>query len=386
MRGTKRKRGEGVWELRAYVGRDPVTGNPRQVSKTFRGSAREADEALRDLIEQQVPGRSDGAGATLGQLLDAWLSECERMDLSPTTLRVYRTQIEHTIRPALGSIKVQRLGAKDLDDLYRAMKEKGSSPKTVRNHHALLAAALHQAVRWGWVRRNVAEMAKPPRVTQRVVRPPSVDAVRQLVVAAEERDPRFAPLVMMAALTGMRRGELCALRWSDLDLDEGQIEVARSVVLVPGGLGEKTTKTNRTRRVALDEVGLSVLRTHRARVEEWARLADEELRPDAFIFSPYVDGSLPFRPDNVTNFFTRVRDELKLPDVRLHDLRHFTATQLIGAGVDVRTVAGRLGHTDPSMTLRVYSHALEERDRAAAAVMGRVLVPPTAELPAAASP
>jgi len=386
MRGSKRKRGEGVWELRAYVGRDPVTGNPRQVSKTFRGSAREADEALRDLIEQQVPGRSDGAGATLGQLLDAWLSECERMDLSPTTLRVYRTQIEHTIRPALGSIKVQRLGAKDLDDLYRAMKEKGSSPKTVRNHHALLAAALHQAVRWGWVRRNVAEMAKPPRVTQRVVRPPSVDAVRQLVVAAEERDPRLAPLLMLAALTGMRRGELCALRWSDLDLDEGQIEVARSVVLVPGGLGEKTTKTNRTRRVALDEVGLSVLRTHRARVEEWARLADEELRPDAFIFSPYVDGSLPFRPDNVTNFFTRVRDELKLPGVRLHDLRHFTATQLIGAGVDVRTVAGRLGHTDPSMTLRVYSHALEERDRAAAAVMGRVLVPPTAELPAAASP
>jgi len=386
MRGTKRKRGEGVWELRAYVGRDPVTCNPKQVSKTFHGSAREADEALRDLIEQQVPGRSDGAGATVGQLLDAWLSECERMDLSPTTLRVYRTQIEHTVRPALGSIKVQRLGAKDLDDLYRAMKEKGSSPKTVRNHHALLSAALHQAVRWGWVRRNVAEMAKPPRVTQRVVRPPSVDAVRQIVVAAEERDPRLAPLVMMAALTGMRRGELCALRWSDLDLDDGQIEVARSVVLVPGGLGEKTTKTNRTRRVALDEVGLSVLRTHRARVEEWARLADEELRPDAFIFSPYVDGSLPFRPDNVTNFFIRVRDELKLPDVRLHDLRHFTATQLIGAGVDVRTVAGRLGHTDPSMTLRVYSHALEERDRAAAAVMGRVLAPPTAELPAAASP
>jgi integrase len=376
MRGTKRKRGEGVWELRAYVGRDPATGNPKQVSKTFRGSAREADEALRDLIEQQVPGRSDGAGATVGQLLDAWLSECERMDLSPTTLRVYRTQIEHTVRPALGSIKVQRLGAKDLDDLYRAMKEKGSSPKTVRNHHALLSAALHQAVRWGWVRRNVAEMAKPPRVTQRVVRPPSVDAVRQIVVAAEERDPRLAPLVMMAALTGMRRGELCALRWSDLDLDEGQIEVARSVVLVPGGLGEKTTKTNRTRRVALDEVGLSVLRTHRARVEEWARLADEELRPDAFIFSPYVDGSLPFRPDNVTNFFIRVRDELKLPDVRLHDLRHFTATQLIGAGVDVRTVAGRLGHTDPSMTLRVYSHALEERDRAAAAVMGSLLAGP----------
>ena len=131
-----RRAGRGSLGAAASVGRDPGTGNPKQVSKTLHGTAREADEALRDLIEQQVPGRSDGAGATIGQLLDAWLSECERMDLSPTTLRVYRAQIERTIRPALGSIKVQRLGAKDLDDLYRAIKAKGLSPKTVRNHHS----------------------------------------------------------------------------------------------------------------------------------------------------------------------------------------------------------------------------------------------------------
>jgi integrase len=381
VRGTKRKRREGVWELRVYVGRDPSTGNPKQVSTTFHGNARQADEALRELIEQQVPGRSDGAGVTISQLLDAWLAECERMDLSPTTLRVYRAQIERTIRPALGSKKLRSLGAKDLDDLYRTIKASGSSPKTVRNHHAILAAALHQAVRWGWVRTNVAEMAKPPRISQRAVRPPSVEAVRDIVVAAEERDPRLAPFLMLAALTGMRRGELCALRWSDVDLDGAQIEVSRSVVLVPGGLGEKTTKTNKSRRVALDEVGVAVLLGHRARVLEWARLAEEEVASDAFVFSPYVDGSLPFRPDNVTSFFIRVRDELNLPDVRLHDLRHFTATQLIAAGVDVRTVAGRLGHSDPSLTLRVYSHALEERDRAAAAVMGRVLTLPSPEIP-----
>ena len=235
VRGTKRKRGEGVWELRVYVGRDPVTGNPKQVSKTFHGSAREADEALRDLIEQAGSralrwgtGPRSASSSTPGcRSASAWT--CRRRPCASTGHRSSR----RSGRPWARS-RSQRLGAKDLDDLYRAMKEKGSSPKTVRNHHAILAAALHQAVRWGWVRRNVAEMAKPPRVTQRVVRPPSVDAVRQLVVAAEERDPRLAPLVMMAALTGMRRGELCALRWSDLDLDEGQIEVARSVVLVPG--------------------------------------------------------------------------------------------------------------------------------------------------------
>ena len=97
--------------------------------------------------------------------------------------------------------------------------------------------------------------------------------------------------------------------------------------------------------------------------------------PNAFVFSPYVEATTPFRPDNVTSFFIRVRNEVGAPNVRLHDLRHFTATQLIGAGVDVRTVAGRLGHSDPSVTLRVYSHALEERDRAAAAVMGGILDP-----------
>ncbi len=104
--------------------------------------------------------------------------------------------------------------------------------------------------------------------------------------------------------------------------------------------------------------------------------AEDALPDDAFVFSPYVDGSKPFRPDNVTGFFIRVRDGLGLPEVRLHDLRHFTATQLIGANVDIRTVAGRLGHSDPSVTLRVYSHVIEERDRAAAEIMGQVLTGP----------
>jgi integrase len=205
------------------------------------------------------------------------------------------------------------------------------------------------------------------------VNAPLVEAVRAVVTAAEERDPRLAPLLMLAALTGMRRGELCALRWTDVDLERGELDVSRSVVVAVGGLAEKTTKTDRFRRVALDEVGVLLLRQHLANVETWAAQADTMLSADAYVFSPYLDGHSPFRPDNVTNFFIRVRNSLGLKDVRLHDLRHFTATQLIGAGVDVRTVAGRLGHSDPSLTLRVYSHVIEERDRAAASIMGRVL-------------
>lgn len=214
------------------------------------------------------------------------------------------------------------------------------------------------------------------------VKAPSVEAVRSVIEAAEERDPRLAPLLMLAALTGMRRGELCALRWTDVDFERGELDVSRSVVVVPGGLAEKGTKTHRFRIVALDDIGVGLLLRHRANVEDWAQQAEVVVPEDAFVFSHAVDASKPFRPDNVTGFFTRVRDSLGLHGVRLHDLRHFTATQLIGAGVDVRTVAGRLGHSDPSVTLRVYSHALEERDRAAADVMGRVLGP-TNSAPAA---
>jgi integrase len=373
VRGTKRKRSDGVWELRVYLGRDPETGNPRQISKTFHGGSREADGALRDLVDKYGEGSPDGFGATFGQLLDKWLEECERMELSPTTIRTYKAQIKQTIRPQLGKIILNRLTPKQLDGLYGAMKERGLSPKTIRNYHAIISSALHQGVRWGWVKENVAEKARPPRVSQRRVKAPSVESVRSVIEAAEERDPRLAPLLMLAALTGMRRGELCALRWTDVDLERRELDVSRSIVVVPAGLAEKTTKTDRFRMVALDDVGVALLTHHRANVEEWAQRAEATVLPNGYVFSHAVDGVKPFRPDNVTGFFTRVRDSLGLNEVRLHDLRHFTATQLIGAGVDVRTVAGRLGHSDPSVTLRVYSHALEERDRAAADVMGRVL-------------
>lgn len=384
MRGTKRKRREGVWELRVYVGRNPETGNPRQISRTFRGGSRAADEALRDLIDKYGEGRPDGMGATFGQLLDRWLEESDRMDLSPTTMRTYRAQVDQIIRPRLGKMVLTRLSPKHLDDFYGQMKDEGRSPKTIRNYHAIISSALHQGVRWEWVSKNVAEKAKPPRISQRRVTAPSVEAVRSVIVAAEKRDPRLAPLLMLAALTGMRRGELCALRWTDVDFEQRELDVSRSLVVVPGGVAEKTTKTDRFRMVALDDVGVALLASHRAKVEDWAAQAEVSLGSDAYVFSHVVDGSKPFRPDNVTGFFTRVRDSLGLHDVRLHDLRHFTATQLIGAGVDVRTVAGRLGHSDPSVTLRVYSHALEERDRAAADIMGNVLspqkaVPPTSE-------
>ena len=267
------------------------------------------------------------------------------------------------------------LSAWHLDEFYGQLKKRGLSGKTIWNHHATISAALNLAVRWDWVDRNVAKRAEPPSKRHRRIDAPSPADVRRLVEVATERSPSLGTLILLGALTGMRRGEICGLRWSDVDLDDGGLEVTQSVVAVPGGLAAKSTKTDRGRRVCLDSSAVAALTAHQERATQWADMAGTAIHPDAFVFSNRPDGRQPLRPDTVTTFFMRLRDDLGLPSVRLHDLRHFTATQLIAAGIDVRTVAGRLGHADASMTLRTYSHALAERDREAADIIGELLQP-----------
>ena len=139
----------------------------------------------------------------------------------------------------------------------------------------------------------------------------------------------------------------------------------RQVVIGP-------TKTHADRCLALDRLALAVLTKHRERVEEIASQLDVAVPPDAYILSAEPDCTQPLKPDSLGQAFRRVAERVGV-NIRFHDLRHFSATQLIGAGTDVRTVAGRLGHADPSTTLRVYSHAIADRDKAAAQVLGELL-------------
>jgi integrase len=240
----------------------------------------------------------------------------------------------------------------------------------------LIGAALAQAERWDLVERNVARRARPPEVHSTQVPAPNVEEVRAVIAEAEKVEPTLAALLFIGALTGARRGELCALRWSDLDPDTGTLTFARSVYETDGGgWGEKQTKTHAERRVALDELGLEVLRRHREAAGALAADLGLELRPDGYMFSRSPVGSEPIRPDVASKFTARVAKAAGVK-THLHALRHFSATRLIAAGHDVRTVAGRLGHADASVTLKVYSHALSERDREAAATLGRTLALP----------
>ena len=183
----------------------------------------------------------------------------------------------------------------------------------------------------------------------------------------------MSALLAVGALTGARRGELCALRWSDLDSDAAILTIGRSVFDVPGGgWAEKETKTHQVRRVGLDEVALHVLRIHLERVEDRAEKAGVSVLLNGFLFSRSPAGLEPVRPDFVTKFTLRLANKLGIK-LTPKALRHFSATEMVAAGVDVRTVAERMGHSDPSMTLRVYSHRRAQRDHEAAAILGKTV-------------
>ena len=182
--------------------------------------------------------------------------------------------------------------------------------------------------------------------------------------------------LQLAAATGARRGELIALRWTDVNLAGGVVTIARGAVQGKDGLVIKDTKTHGTRRIALDQATVATLKAHRETADGPRRGLRDEVAADAYLFSDDPAGQTSWRPWLVTQAFARLAERAGMPEVRLHDLRHFVATRLLSSGVDVRTVAGRLGHKNPNVTLSVYAHFLPEADREAADVLGRILAAP----------
>jgi integrase len=176
------------------------------------------------------------------------------------------------------------------------------------------------------------------------------------------------------AATGLRRGEACALRWTDVDFDSRTLVIRRALVIVKGqSTVVKGTKTRSIRKIALDSTTLDALEEQHAFMQSRAGVKGVALNPDAYLFSKAPDGTRPWYPDHVSHNFIALRDRLGFHGVRLHDLRHAHATQLLAAGVPVRTVSGRLGHASAATTLAVYAHFLASSDRDAADVIGELL-------------
>ena len=385
MRGHARERGAGKWELRVFLGRDPLTGRKRYRTKTVTARGRrEANRALAAFVagaDRAAPGPD--ADITFGELVERWTATAS-VGWSPSNEVTVRRIVTFYLQPLLG-VRIDRLRTADLDRFYAHLRKGGGrggrplSVATVRRVHSVVRSALAQAVRWQWLAVNPATAASPGPAMQTALSPPGPEAVAALLERAEADSPDFAVFLVVAAVTGARRGELLALRWTDLDSEAATITIARAICEgVNGPVERPRPKTaGSVRRIALDRTTVGVLVAHRARMAERAVAEGTTLPAKAFVFSHYPDGSVPWRPGFVSLKFRRLRDELGLGQLRLHDLRHFVATTLLGAGVDLRTVAGRLGHAGGGRTtLAVYAHFQQASDRGAAELLGDLLARP----------
>ena len=374
MAGSKREKKPGVWELRY-----------RGISRSVHGGARDADRALRQFVQEIERGTvSDRRKTTLGQLLDEFMDLAAHgpRPLATTTRNRYRYAIKGQIKPALGDRRIDKLTSFELDRLYRSLLASGLKPASVRKVHNIIRRALGQAVRWGWITDNPAARAEPPTVPQAETVIPAPEAVTALLRAAEKYDQRIAVFLWLAAVTGARRGELCGLRWSDVDLDDGYLTINRA--LAPKDEADedgpsivvKDTKTHQARTLRLDGGTIIVLTGFRNAMEQLARDAGGILGTEtAWVFSTDPFGQDPYRPASVSQAFNRIRDRAGLPHFTIKALRHFMATMALTAGHDVRTVAGRGGWRNPNVLLNVYAHFLPTPDQRIADDMGQLLRP-----------
>ncbi|MGH2788821.1 MAG: tyrosine-type recombinase/integrase [Actinomycetota bacterium] len=387
MAGSIRQRGRNSWQIRVYAGTDPDTGQRRQLTRTVQGSRTQAQRELRSLAAFANVGPSAGTRTTLGELLDRWFAANEA-GWATTTVRSTWSIIDRQLRPKLGHILVRHLTTVVIDEFYASLRVDGAieggplTPGSVRRIHGVLHRALQQAMRWEWIWSNPAASASPPRTEPVEMRPPTPAQVGQLLDQVKAQHPLLHLFLILAATTGARRGQLLALKWADVDFEHASLSFQRAWVEGPHGPVLAPTKTRRSHRVALDAYTQHLLE------EQWDRISAVAIGDlgVAFVFSHEPVGERPWNPNWVTKQFIRNRRAAGIEHFRLHDLRHFMATQMLGSGVAVPVVSARLAHARASTTLNVYAHAIPGADVEAAQLISGILMKPRLRLTSVASP
>jgi len=410
-RGHIRPHGAG-YEVAVPIGQDPITKRYRYLYE--QAPTYEEAEAVRDrLIAAVTAGREPKTKAKFGELLDKML---EVADLDFTTRGMYQGYIERTIRPVFGEMEVSEIEQRPdlLDSLYASLRRckklcggrrglvdhrpagrgkrredgtpdhvcdercrphqcKPAEPATIAQIHAIIKRTFGYGVRWKWIDENPAVSASPPEVTAEHDDPPSPDEAVRLLAAAEEHSYAMAVLIWLALVTGARRGELCALRWPNVNEAEGDLLIGGSYAVRKGQRMIKPTKTHRKRRLALDPGTLELLASYREECRKEALAAGGDLDEDGFIFSADGFGKTPWNPDTVGKWFRQIAVAASV-ETTLHGLRHYNATQMLSSGVDLRTAAGRLGHSGGgAVTLRVYAHRTRPTDQRTAQLLAEQL-------------
>lgn len=370
--GHVRQKANGSWEI-VVRARDPKSGRTRPVSRSLPAPATRQDALdLRDqLLAQAETDKLSAARGTVGGLLTEWFHAFS-YEWSPKTVVEHRRIVFRQLIPRIGSKQLRRLRTPDVDKLYAELRARGGkvvegkarplSPATVTRSHHVLHSALAQAVTWGLITRNPATGASPGEVEEDEVEPPAPEDVVRLIDEATKLEWWWGLFVHLAAVLGARRGEMCGLKWSAIDLEAGVVVIRRVVVIGEDGpVLRETTKTKRRRKVAIDEETARMLQRHRLDKRKAALELGHRFSDDAYVFSYAPDCSAPLRPDSVTRRFGRLRKRVGLGDVRLQDLRHAVVTDALTMA-DVRTVQRHVGHSSLAMTQR-YGHQVDAEER-----------------------
>jgi len=378
MRGSIIKRGDS-YRIRVSLGKDTTTGKYTSYYETFRGGKPEADKRLRELLTQLDKGtfvKPDKT--TLGEYLKSWLLDYCRPNLSQRTQELYSYICEKHILPALASVPLMGVRPQHLQRLYAKKVAAGLSNRTVQLIHVTLHKALKDAVKAGLLVRNITESVDAPKIQRREMHVMSETDLHLFLEYA--KDSSYYALFYTSLFTGMRRAELLALRWSDIDLELCQLSVTRSMQYIHGEdkknrISFREPKTAKSRRlIALSPSTVITLREHKAKQAdlrqslEFPPLSDNDLA-----FSHY-DGS-PLLPNSVTHAWIKLVRRCGLRGIRLHDARHTHASLLLKQGVHPKIVQERLGHGSIQITIDTYSHVAPGLQQAAAKKFDDIVLP-----------
>jgi integrase len=367
MKGHIRERSPGHWAI-ILDAKDALTGKRKRRWHSFKGTKREAQTRCAQLITEAEGGAAvDPSRITLSQFLDRFERDWIALHTAALTAERHAFSLAH-VRRELGDKRLQALRPVDLSALYANLARSGLAPGTVKCVHVVLHRALREAKAWGLLRDNPAEAAKPPSVPDKETEIPQPDRACKLLERLQGK-----PLYLIASLaiaTGMRRNELLALRWQDVNLDAATLTVSQALEQTARyGIRAKAPKTRHGRRtLALPAHIVAELRAHwKAQQEQRLALGVGKAPGDPVLAAH--DGKYQ-SPGAVSKAWERAMDAIGMPDIGMHSLRHLHGSLLISSGVDVLTVSRRLGHANPTITLNVYGHLIHGSDDKAAEIIG----------------
>ena len=371
--GNIRKRKDGRWEGRYTAGYDAKTGK-RIIRNVLGRTQAEVKEKLKAAIteSQSIEVRKSEDEYTVATWLRTWYELYAKPNVRTATANRYQLIIEQYTVPRIGCVKLKKLTTRHLQKLYKELLEsgrihvgksqdKGLSTTTVHSVHLMLHCALDRAVKERLIPRNPCEdciVPKPRKLDMKILPPEHMKAYLE---AAEQRG--LLPMFYLELVSGLRKGELVALRWDDLDIQQRTISVSKQYVRNPDGSLELTRpKTeNSVRLVSIPQAAVDML------------IQEHDKHPDSpYLFPSPLTGEM-YHPDSVVNLHKKILKDAGLGHLRFHDLRHTFATTALQNGVDVKTVSSMLGHFDAGFTLRTYTHATRQKQDEAAQTMGNFM-------------